>query len=167
MVIKLRKKSIFNILISTLIFFIAWLIGDSYNVNTITLLVYIASIFLLYKNDKKFFLKNIYIIIVNTLFVLGIYFCETNGIYLYEISKESSYVNSFNLALFSCHICLFVILILNNIVFKNEKNEKIEENEETKYDSKFNLLIKFICFIIILVQIIAIANIVIQLKVHV
>ncbi len=158
MIIKIRKKSIFNILISTFVFFVAWLIGDFYNVNIITLLIYVVSLFLLYKNDREFFLKNIYIIIINTLFVLGVFFCEINGIFLNEISKRTDYVNCFNLALFSCHICLLFILIFNNIVLKKE------DNEETKSNLKSNGLIKFICLIIILVQIVAIVNILIKLK---
>ncbi len=161
MIIKFKKKSILNILISTLVFFIAWLIGNFYNVNTITLLIYVISLFLLYKNDKEFFLKNLYIIIINSLFILGVYFCETDGLFLDEISKKTGYINCFNLALFSCHICLLFILILNNITYRNEEKE---ENEKMSFNSKYNILIKFICIIVILIQIVTITNILIQLK---
>ena len=158
--IKIKRRdliNILNIMVSSLIFLFAWLIGNYFNVNIITMLVYFLSMLILYKYNKEFVLKYIYIIIINSIFILGVFFCEIDGTYLNEIEKITGYTNCFNLALFACHIFLFFCLISNNTNYKNKE-------EESKTNPKYNLFIKCICIGTVLIQIFALVNILMTLK---
>lgn len=149
-----RNMSVLLLMIGTIVaLIVCFALGEIWYINDLVLLIYILSLFYIYIVDRDFFVKFVYLLAVNTLYLLGIYSCERNSTFLYEIAQKSRYSNSFSIAAFATEL-LFLFAYLSH----RRKDRTVVVSESTS-TSKTNY-IYFIGWIVILLEVITVIELI-------
>lgn len=131
-----------------ILYIINYGLGNIYNVNNILMFIYIISTILTFIYDKQFFIKYIYLYISITLYVVGVYFCNFNGAYLYEISQYTKYNNSLSLALFANSLMLACCYLFSSI----KKHESLKMDDYTNQNE--SCVLYYLSYIIIVLELV-------------
>lgn len=132
---------------------VCFALGENWYINDLVLLIYIISLFYIYIVDRDFFVKFVYLFAINTLYLLGIYSCERNSTFLFEIAKKTRYSNSFSIAAVAIEL-MFLVAYLS--YRRKDRTVVISESTST---SETNY-VDFIGWIVILLEVVTVIELI-------
>lgn len=135
-----------------LIMLLIFALRNTLNLDNLSLLIVFFLMICLFYYKSQIFIKYVFSIFTCLFMIIGLYLCNKNGIYLYEIEKYSHYNGSFSIA-----VIYFIIYFVFLILFDSFFEKKFKYFYESEKNNNYNFFL-ILMFLIELVSFMSVIN---------